>query len=107
MKKSALTLMAILSLSVGIAACSSSMPIEKYIDVMADLGCQGVTELDTKAKDIFAKHGVTQKDVDSFRRNLKRDQIKDMADKIVAKVAACHGVDLKSLGAKAHQKEAS
>lgn len=107
MKKYALTLMAIVSLSFAVAACSSTIPLEKYVDVMSDLGCQGVTELDTKAKDIFAKHAVTQKDIDNFRRNLKREQIKDMADQIVGKVAACHGVDLKSLGLKTDHKDAS
>ncbi len=89
--------LAIAVIAVGLSACGQ-ISMEKYVDVMADLGCQGVTELDGKAKEIFAKHDVTEKDIDKFRRNLKRDQIKPMADQIITKVAACHGVDLKALG---------
>jgi arsenate reductase-like glutaredoxin family protein len=73
---------------------------------MSALGCESVTELDEKAKAIFEKHGVTQEDINKFRQNLKKEHIKEIADKIVAKVTECRKAP-EALGAAPAKKEKS
>lgn len=88
-------------------ACSSGIGQEKYVQVMADLGCKGIVETSPKANEIYQQHSIAQKDIDKFRKGMNRDNVKEIADQIVQKVAACHGIDPKTLGVAQGQKGTS
>lgn len=75
-----------------LAGCSKGhMSEEAYVKVMSELGCQMMMETAPGAKAIYAKHGVTQADIDAFRQQA-REQVLTAATTIADNVAKCFNV---------------
>lgn len=73
-------------------SCSkSTISKETYVQVMTELGCQMTTETAPAAKAIFAKHSVTQADIDAFRTDA-REEVLTAATIIADNVAKCFNV---------------
>lgn len=77
--------------SVLISCSKSTISKETYVQVMTDLGCHMTTETAPAATAIFAKHGVTQADIDAFRTDA-REEVLTAATKIADNVAKCFNV---------------
>lgn len=84
-------LMAMAIASVLMSCSKSTISEETYVQVMTDLGCHMTTETAPAATAIFAKHGVTQADIDAFRTDA-REEVLTAATTIADNVAKCFNV---------------
>ncbi|MBI2346751.1 MAG: hypothetical protein HYV03_07740 [Deltaproteobacteria bacterium] len=72
-------------------ACGPKLTKDTYIEVMSALGCKLLNETDPGAAEVYKKFGVTQADVNAFRRGTKREVMMEVATAIGQNVAKCHG----------------
>lgn len=79
------------ALCIACAACGG-ISEEKYIAVMTELGCSLVRENTPGAEKIYAQHGVTQAQIDAFRKS-GGTAMQRAASDIAKKVAACHKIE--------------
>lgn len=76
------------------ASCTRVIPVEKYTDAMAALGCQGLLETSPDAGAVLKEKGVTLADIQAFRKKMDPKEAMGIAMQIAKQVAACHGVSL-------------
>ncbi len=74
------------------AGCGPKLSKAQYIQVMTELGCGNLSEIQPGAQEIFKKLNVTQDDINQFRIKGDREDIVTAATEIATKVAACHGI---------------
>ena len=77
-----------------LASCSSTIPPEKYVATMVALGCGNALEGTPEGVKILQEQGITQEQIQAFRKKMDPTKIMDVTREIATKVAACHGVKL-------------
>jgi len=74
------------------AACSRGLTKEKYIEVMAELGCKGAGDGTPAAAEILEEKGVTQEQIQKFRAKDDANEMMKTSLEIANRVMACHGM---------------
>jgi uncharacterized protein YxeA len=77
-----------------IAACSKAAVKEitkdQFVEVMSEMGCKQLTEGSPAAVKYYETKGVTQKDIENFRKNSDPQEMVEVSQTIAQKVAECY-----------------
>ena len=87
-------MMVLVLLGMALSACGLKLSADQYTNLMADLGCQQLSEDSPAAAAVLQKFNATQEDITAFRQKSKPEVMMQVASQIAQKVAACHGVTL-------------
>lgn len=80
---------------VVVFGCTSlKLSKENYVNLMSEMGCGMMGEGTPQVESLYGKYGVTQADIDAFRKNSSPDVMMAAAGQIAQRVAACHGATL-------------
>ena len=90
MKKIAMALLA----GAFLVSCANVIPAEKYVGAMVALGCGNALENTPEGAKILKEQGVTEDQIQAFRKKMDPKKIVQITTEIATKVAACHGVKL-------------
>ncbi|HSA60322.1 MAG TPA: hypothetical protein VLJ37_11630 [bacterium] len=82
----------VLAAAFVMAGCGPRISKETYVAAMADMGCKMVMENSPGGEAVLKEKGISQADIDEFRKKSGRDDMMAAATEIANKVAACHGV---------------
>lgn len=74
------------------AACSQTIPPEKYVAAMVALGCKGEMESTSGGVAILKEEGVSIEQIQTFRKKMDPKRAMQTAMEISRKVMECHGV---------------
>jgi len=75
-----------------LAACSRTIPPEKYVDAMVALGCKGEMESSPAGEAVLKEQGVTVDQINDFRKRMDPKRTMQTAMEISRRVMECHGV---------------
>ncbi len=82
------------SVFVGLIACGPKLSKEIYVQTLSDMGCKMAMESTPEGIALLKEKGITQEDINEFRKKSNVQEMMDVSHEIAAKVAACHGVSL-------------
>jgi hypothetical protein len=79
----------LVSIILATAACSRGITRDTYIDTMVELGCNQMTEGNSRTAEVYERRDVSMKDLSKFRRGLKPKESAEVARVIQQKTVEC------------------
>lgn len=73
-----------------LTACSRTITSDQYINAMAALGCANLSETSPEAGAVLKTQGVTQGDINVYRKKMDPKKVMEIVNSIASRVIACH-----------------